>query len=188
MFSSCSHTNHPFDSRHVKANWWPPDLKCLVNGENPGSPASAYFYDPIPQNRRDPVRVRSALLNMLSQIGIIGSPDLAAFKAAGLVFDHAIRCPLASKTEIIRQRHLATSFGSPLAHQATYLRPLIEQANKIWVMGHIARDAVIFLMKKEDHDIRYKFAEKLSPPSIYSKFFFSRYLTRCPVRERNMIA
>lgn len=184
---SCSHKNHPFDSRHVRENWWPHQLKCLVIGENPGFTTSAYFYDPIPKNKRDPIQVRSQLLKMLSQIGIISSPDHIAFKSAGFAFDHGIRCPLDSKTEITRQRHLAAGFRSPLAHEAAYLRPLIEQAHKVWVMGHIARDAVVFLMKDKEPGMRDRLSRNLSPPSVDSKFFVSRYLTRCPKKDRVII-
>ena len=158
---NCSHKNHPFDSRHVRENWLPQQLNCLIIGENPGSTSSPYFYDPIPNNRGDPVRVRSQLLKMLSQIGIVSSPDLIAFKSAGLVFDHGIRCPLDSKAEITRQRHLAAGFHSPLAHEAAYLRPLIERAHKVWVMGHIARDAVVFLLKDKEPGMRDKLSRNL---------------------------
>lgn len=184
---SCSHNNHPFDSRHVQENWWPRELKCLIIGENPGSSTSAYFYDPIPKSKRDSIRVRSQLLKMLSQIGIISSPDLGAFKSAGLVFDHGIRCPLDSKPEIARQRRLAATFRSPLAHEAVYLQPFIEQAHKVWIMGHVARDAVVFAMNELEPEIRDRLNGSLTPPFVYSKFFVSRYLTRCPRKDWNMI-
>lgn len=155
-------------------------MRCLIVGENPGNTHSAYFYDPPPKIGKDPVKVRSQLLKRLNEIGLIPFSNLESFKTGGFLFDHGIRCPIDTQKEIDLQRQLAQRFKSPLAHQASYLMSLINQADKVWVMGHIARDAVTFQLKDHESFIRRKLSRKLTPPVVHSKFFFSRYLTRCP--------
>src|SRR2546425_5953354 len=70
---------YPFDERRVADVWWPSPLRFLVIGETP-SPDSPYFYDPMPEGRRDPVRVRRNLLGGLAQRGLVSTPILAAFR------------------------------------------------------------------------------------------------------------
>ena len=86
----CRHTrSHPWDLFRVAATWMPRPLRCLVVGENPGSSSTPYFYD---GDRA--VAVRTILLRELHTAGVLAAPTLEAFRAAGFLFDHGIRCHL----------------------------------------------------------------------------------------------
>lgn len=170
----CCGLEHLFDSRKVSDKWCPRELKCLILGESPGAPGAHYFYDPIPGLARDPVDVRRNLLAALANSGLISSPTLEAFKGAGFLFDHAIRCQL-PMSEVKQEWELAKKYLSQRAAGATHLRPLAEAAQKVWVMGYIARNAVACLYPSIPRNKR-----KLTPPYQIPeepKFFVSRYLT-----------
>ena len=172
----CCADPHPFDVAQVRDRWWPATLRCLIIGESPGSPGAAYFYDPVPTDRRDPVEVRRNLLTGLAELRLTEAPTLQAFRAAGFVFDHAIRCQLPSD-DIAVERRLARLFRSPRAHQAEHLRALVDAAPRVWLMGAIARDAVAHLYAIPPR----AFQGALHPPSVpagYGSFFVSRYLNR----------
>lgn len=185
--NTCCNKAHPFDSRNVKTSWWPKRLRCLIIGESPGNPTSLYFYDPIPQEKKDPVGVRSQLLRGLCEIGLLTAPILENFKEEGFLFDHGIRCPLSLKSIIEKERQLAQRFKSSLAHRANYLKEEIALAEKVWVMGHVARDAVLHQLKNQGQETHEPLKSRFTPPFQTEKFFFSRYLTRCPLIERKMI-
>jgi hypothetical protein len=174
---------HPFDSCRVRERWWPRHLKCLIIGESPGNPGSDYFYTPLPSVGLDQIGVRANLLSGLHAAGLIASVSLEDFREGGFVFDHAIRCTLDIKERITKERQRATRYSSPLAHRAAHLRPLIEEAEKVWVMGHIARDAVVFLCQADYPSMRESLNRTLTPPTQYAKFFFTRYLNRCPDKQ-----
>ena len=87
---SCCNKPHAWDIYDVAIRWRPDNLRCLVVGENPGDESSVDFYQRI--DGRDPVRVRTNLLHGLTTAALISSPTLDAFRAAGFLFDHAIRC------------------------------------------------------------------------------------------------
>jgi hypothetical protein len=171
---------HAFDSYQVLERWWPKRLRCLIIGESPGDPGADYFYDSLPKTGHDPIDIRSNLLSGLHAAGLVNSVELEAFREAGFVFDHAIRCSLNLSERIAKERHHAVHYRSALAHRATYLRPLIEEAEKVWVMGHIARDAVVFICQKDYPLMMQSLRKTLTPPTQHAKFFFSRYLNRCP--------
>lgn len=176
MPPTCCASSHPLDVAKIRERWWPATLRCLVIGESPGSPGAAYFYDPLPHGRRDPVEVRRKLLAGLAELRITEAPTLEAFKTAGFLFDHAIRCQLPSE-DILLERRLAGSFRSPRAHHADHLRTLVDTAPKVWVMGAIARDAVANLYAIPPR----AFQRTLHPPSVpenYGRFFVSQYLNR----------
>ncbi len=173
----CRHT-HPWDQFRVAADWRPDPLRCLVVGENPGSAATAYFYE-IDRG----VAIRTTLLCGLHQAGIVAEPTLDAFHAAGFLFDHGIRCRLPDN-ELGRERRLARRYASSRASAAAHLTPLIRDASAVWVMGYVARNAVAAAWPAFPQDTR---AISQCPyPRQFpegSKFFVSRYLTRAPSDE-----
>jgi hypothetical protein len=178
----CCGSEHPYDSRHVRASWYPSSIKCLVIGENPGVPGSPYFYDPIPKYGADPVEVRRYLLPALVRVHLMESPTLEAFREAGFLFDHAIRCQLDQAVTKVEWK-LAKEFQSDRAHQAAHLKPIIDQAVKVWIMGHVARDAVTHLCTSPAMIKRFK---KLTPPYVENpKMFVSAYFTRF-MKERQV--
>jgi hypothetical protein len=150
----------------------PQRLRCLIIGESPGAPGSACFYDPILPSS-DPVKVRRLLLRALTNDHILTAPSLEEFKAAGLVFDHAIREQIdMGLVEVDRDK--AAKFESVLAASATHLLPLIEKAESVWAMGFIARNAMTGLFASIP-----KKRLTLTPPyKLNDKIFVSRYLTR----------
>ena len=119
MMPCCRDHAHAWDSFRVATDWLPDLVRCLIVGENPGSSSTAYFYD---ATRR--VAIRTILLRELHGAGIVASPTLEAFRAAGFLFDHGIRCRLPDD-DVATQRRLARDYLSPRANAATYLTPLI---------------------------------------------------------------
>ncbi len=173
----------PFESRRVREQWWPGSLTCLVIGENPGTPGSAYFYDPMPEERADPVEVRHYLLGGLARAGILREPTLEAFRGAGFLFDHAIREQLPADV-IRRERQAAGRFRSERAHAAEHLRSVLSAAPQVWVMGRIALDAVRHIV-----GLQAIFPEPGVDPEYdrsvdgIPRFFVSRYLNRYAARR-----
>lgn len=91
--SCCKATSHPWDRWQVEQRWMPDPLRCLIIAENPGDVTSEYFYQPPVDPHRDQVRVRNGLLHGLHDAGLLTQPTLEAFRDAGFLLDHAIRCP-----------------------------------------------------------------------------------------------
>ncbi|HYD47507.1 MAG TPA: hypothetical protein VEB21_04135 [Terriglobales bacterium] len=166
---------HPFESRYVNSVWKPDLIRCLIVGESPGNPGAPYFYDPIPTDRRDPVGVRRVLLAALHAAGWIAAPSLEAFKAAGFLFDHAVRCqrPMA---EIDGLRARARRFRGAVTPLAEHLRPLLEEAEQVWAMGALARQAIADLDPTMP-----RLRRPLTPPYVSEGTYpivISRYFTR----------
>jgi hypothetical protein len=187
---ACCGTSHQFDTGNVAEEWWPERLKCLIVGESPGSPGSSYFYDSLPEDAdldRDPVEVRRYLLAGLSDAGLIAGRTLSAFRDAGLAFDHGIRCQLPSRI-IEAEWRRALRFRSNRAHRAVHLKQGVRQAPRVWIMGHIARDAVRWV-----NELANVIEERpLDPPYVIEtdrtpKLFVSRYLNHYAARQVHTI-
>lgn len=172
IMNCCNHT-HPYDHFDVEGSWQPHELRCLIVGENPGGPESAYFYDPPRSYENDPVDVRDALLKNLSEQKLIASATLKGFKEAGFLFDHAIRCPIDRR-----------KFRAELVRNHEHLRETIAHAPIVWVMGSWACKAVA--------NVTDAFSKKNHPltQSPYSweigKFFISAYLTKRKYEWNNL--
>ncbi len=165
----CCDLEHPFDSRHVQSRWWPAPVKCLIIGENPGKPTSAYISDAIHAGT-DPVGVRRLLLPALVDANLIVAPTLDAFKAAGFVFDHGVRCQLPTRV-VTSERAKARELRPSIADAAGHLRDTARLAHTVWVMGTIARAAVASQFPALDFS-----PKPLDPPyTVGSKFFVSQY-------------
>jgi hypothetical protein len=100
----------------------PDPLGCLVIGESPGEDAAKYFYNP----RRRKVAVRAIMLRELHRHNLISEQSLVAFRAAGFLFDHAIRCLLPPRV-VKHEAALADRYLSPSAGAARHLIPFLEQ-------------------------------------------------------------
>jgi len=111
---SCAR-KHPWDQFSVASDWVPAKLICLIIGESPGERAEKYFYNP----RRN-VAVRTIMLRELHRHGLLLAPSLDAFRIAGFLFDHGIRCILSSDM-IKHEAILANHYKSPRAAEATHL-------------------------------------------------------------------
>jgi hypothetical protein len=120
------------------------------------------------------VTVRRHLLAGLAAAGLIHSATLEAFRAAGFLFDHAIRCPLPTAM-IERERARARKYQSALAASgAAHLYELIEEWPAVWVMGHLARNSVAVA-----HPSWPRAPRLLTPPYVEPpKFFVSPYFRR----------
>lgn len=172
---SCCSTQHLFETFHVRENWWPPTPTCLIIGESPGAPEAHYFYD-----EHNWVRIRRNLLMGLYHFTLISAPTLPSFRTAGFVFDHAIRCQLASN-EVKQEWTQSKIYKSPLASEAHHLVPLMDAFPSVWVMGYLARNAVAILDANFPRTIC-----GLSAPYIPDKaprYFVSRYLLNIGDRE-----
>jgi hypothetical protein len=156
----------------------PLDLRCLIIGESPGNETSVYFYD---ERRR--VAVRTIMLRELQRHAIITQPSLSAFKEAGLLFDHAIRCRLPGDL-ILREAELAKCYESPRAAFATHLQQPLKDAPLVWVMGRIARNAAAVLRSEFPPD-QGDISKPPYPCRVLSapRFFVSRYLLHAKAKE-----
>jgi len=174
----CRDHAHAWDEFRVATDWLPDRLRCLIVGENPGSSSTAYFYDAA---RR--VAVRTILLRELHGAGIVAAPTLDAFRAAGFLFDHGIRCRLADD-DVATQRRLARDYSSIRANAATHLTPFVRDASQVWVMGYVARNAVAATRSEFPRDTRdiSRCPYPMQLPDA-PRFFVSRYLTRAPREE-----
>ncbi len=176
--SCCGDRSHAWEEFRVEAQWRPERLACLIIGENPGSSTSPYFYE---EGRA--VAVRTILLRELHRGDIITEPTLGAFRSAGFLFDHGIRCRLLDD-EIGAERRLAQHYNSIRAAGAKHLEPLLKDAPAVWVMGYVARNAVAALCSEFPRDTR-EISSHPYPGQAPGapRFFVSRYLTRAPRRE-----
>ncbi|GJL58112.1 MAG: hypothetical protein NPIRA03_09690 [Nitrospirales bacterium] len=176
----CGEEQHLFDKLEVGTKWVSKNLACLFVGESPGSLGSPHFYTPIPEYKSDPIEVRRYLLPALSHKKIISSPSLEAFRDKGFLFDHTIRCQLA--TQIIEnERTLARKHMSRLAHAARHLIPLLNEAPKVWIIGFIALDAVTHFSQDN-----LTYIEEIPKEGriINQKYFLSHYLRRFDSHEK----
>ena len=178
----CGESLHAWDRFRVEEEWVPADLRCFVVGENPGDVDSPYFYDTTRA-----VPVRTILLRELHSRGCIDAPTLAAFRAAGFLFDHGIRCHL-SDDDVKAEARLARRYASPRCAAANHLRPWIACAPATWVMGYIARNAVTAICTDLQRDTR-KISRDPYPRQIPEapRFFVSRYVTRAPRKQVALI-
>jgi hypothetical protein len=178
----CCGVSHPFDASLARRALWPDRVRCLVIGENPGVPGAAYFYDPVPSNRTDPIEIRRYMLAALAGEGLIEEPSLEAFSKAGFALDHVVRCQLPSRM-IAAERRLAARYGSKRAAAADHLPPLIRHAEKVWAVGYLARNAVVSIHPEVRAQI------KVTPPySVGDRLFVSRYLNRFAAQQTRSIA
>ncbi|SRR6266508_2702497 len=172
---NCCNKPHAWDLHSVPSRWKPPEVRCLIIGENPGGAESIYFYDP--PSRRDPVRVRGNLLHGLASAGLIREPTLTAFRAAGFLFDHGVRCHMPFE-EVEALARTADRPMPPLPGAAQHLRTPIAEAMVVWVMGRIARKAVGSIAgdfpTQRDQISKAPYPCRLAG----TKYFVSRYLSR----------
>lgn len=177
MLSCCGATEHAWDRYEVEHHWIPRVLRCLIIGENPGGNSSEYFYARPTSYTNDPVVVRRSLLRGLHNHGFIPEATLEGFKDAGFLFDHAIRCQLASAI-VGRERQRAMRYRSRRVEDASHLRPLVAKATVVWVMGHLASNAVANATAEFAKERR-KISEPPHPAAIgpCSRFFLSEYFT-----------
>lgn len=176
MLTCCGLVSHPWEQFEVERKWRPHQLRCLIVGENPSYEGQPYFYEePISYNN-DPVAVRCGLLQNLYKQEILESATLTGFREAGFLFDHAIRCHL-SKDEVKKERVSAQRFKSQRVQTPTHLLPTVMEAPIVWVMGHLARNAIANLIRdfpREKRPIsRPPFPGEIVPGSRY---FLSEYL------------
>lgn len=168
---TCCEREHPWDTFSVARKWIPSKLCCLIVGESPGKDEEKYFYN---EHRR--VAVRTIMLGGLHRHGIIVEPTLVAFREAGFLFDHAIRCLL--DPDIIKhEATLAQRYSSPRASAAAHLDVFLGAGSPVWVMGRIARNGVADPRSEFQRD----YSEISKPPNPRwlpeaPRFFVSRYL------------
>lgn len=180
---NCCNHPHPYDHFDVQGRWRPSQLRCLIIGENPGSPESVYFYDPPESYERDPVKVRRGLISNLFELRLLHAPTLEGFREAGFLFDHAIRCPLPKET-IDKERGTARrSLNAARVQEPEHLRQAVDRAHIVWVMGHLACNAVANLtdeFPRITRQITHSPYPGEDKPN--SRFFVSAYLTRWNVQ------
>ncbi len=176
----CEADAHPWDKFAVPATWFPPSLRCLIVGESPGDKTSVYIYD----NTR-PVAVRTILLEELRRHRIIEDESLDAFRDAGFLFDHAIRCRLPD-TVVKEEWRRAKRYNSNRAAAASHLRPLLDVATRVWVMGYIARNAIAHLCIEFPRDPD-GIGKAPYPREVASRFFVSRYVLHASMDERAVL-
>jgi hypothetical protein len=172
---NCCGKCHGWDVYDVARRWTPSTIRCLIVGENPGDESSPYFYQAVVD--RDPVSVRRNLLYGLKSAGLISAPTLDAFRAAGFLFDHGIRCHMPFQ-RVEAYRRSADRPEPLLPGNGEYLRPLLEKAGVVWVMGRIARKAIRSAApdfpRGRDQISREPYPCRLEG----TKYFVSRYLSR----------
>lgn len=167
----CDAREHPWDQFSVTARWIPTELRCLIIGESPGENVEKYFY-----NQSRMVAVRTIMLRELHHHGMLSAPSLDAFRNAGFLFDHGIRCLLNSET-IQQEANLANQYRSSRAANAVHLDPFLAVMSPVWVMGRIARNAIADPRSEFPRDT----TEISKPPNPRwmpekPRFFVSRYL------------
>lgn len=176
MMACCGVEKHPWEIHYVERVWLPKVLRCFVIGENPGDKTSQYFYEPPADYTSDAVVVRRALLRGLHRHRLIRDATLEAFRDAGFLFDHAIRCQLDSDTVGV-ERQRATRYRCRRVEDPAHLRARIGTASVVWVMGHLASNAVANATPEFPRQRR-RISMPPFPGSIApgSRFFLSEYL------------
>ena len=177
MMACCSAAKHQWETHEVERVWLPRVLRCFIIGENPGDTTSQYFYEPPEAYASDPVVVRRAVLGGLHRHRLIPEPTLEAFRDAGFLFDHAIRCQLDSDT-VSTERQKAMRYACRRVEGPEHLRSRLATAKMVWVMGHLASNAVANATP-EFPKHRRRISLSPFPGSIGpgSKFFLSEYLS-----------
>jgi len=178
VLDCCGATDHAWERYDVERRWFPRVLRCLIVGENPGAVTSEYFYARPKSYPADRVRVRRCLLRGLYNEGVIPEATLEGFCDAGFFFDHAIRCQLPKKV-VDRERERARRYRSGRVQDPAHLKSSIRQATVVWVMGHLASNAVANASSEFPKELR-KISESPYPAPIRpcSRFFVSEYFTR----------
>lgn len=177
MLACCGEDKHGWDRLEVERRWLPQTLRCLVVGENPGDSTSEYFYERPASYAQDGVAVRRALLGELHRQCLIVEATLECFQEAGFLFDHAIRCSLSPKV-VGSERQKATRYKSRRVENADHLRPWLAQSRVVWVMDHLASNAVANVTAEFPKQRR-----RISMPpypgeiATDSRFFVSEYLS-----------
>ena len=177
MLACCGAEKHQWEKHEVEPKWLPRLLKCFIVGENPGDTASEYFYERPRSYASDEVTVRRALLRGLHERGLIPEATLEGFQDAGFLFDHAIRCQLPSRVVGV-ERQKAMRYGSLRVANPVHLRPRLTEARVVWVMGHLASNAVANasgdFAKQRRRISQPPYPARIAP---CSKFFLSEYLS-----------
>jgi hypothetical protein len=177
MLACCGASQHQWEEHEVERRWLPRVLRCFIVGENPGDTHSEYFYEPPASYASDAVVVRKALLRGLHRRRLIPEATLEGFQDAGFLFDHAIRCQLASSV-IKVEYNRAKRYACRLVENPEHLRNRLTEARTVWVMGHLASNAVgnanADFPKHKRHISRPPYPGRLQ---ACSKFFLSEYLS-----------
>jgi len=177
MPACCGTKRHQWDEHEVEHQWVPARLRCFIVGENPGKTESQYFYQRPSNYTSDPVVVRRVLLRGLHQHGIIQEATLEGFQNAGFLFDHAIRCQLSSRI-VSGERQRAMRYASSYVEEPVHLQPWLSQSVAVWVMGHLASNAVANATKEFPKQKRKISMSPFPGPIVSSsRFFLSEYLT-----------
>ena len=173
----CGGAIHPWDREEVEPRWLPHALRCVIIGENPGDTSSEYFYQPPARYDSDAVVVRRALLRGLHAQGLILEATLEGFRDAGFLFEHAIRCQL-SPDIVSAERQRAMRYTSCRVESPVHLQRWIAEAKVVWVMGHLASNAVANATA-DFPKARRRISKPPYPGPIAacSRFFVSEYLT-----------
>jgi hypothetical protein len=171
MLACCGAQKHPWNTFSVRAKWMPDKLRCLIVGESPGGDPKKYFY-----NQHQKVAVKTIMLRELCRHGLIVEPTLPAFRKAGFLFDHAIRC-LLPPDMILHEAELAKRYESSLAATPRHLRAFLANGSPVWVMGYLARNAVALKCPEFPRDTS-PISEPPNPRQLPEapRFFVSRYL------------
>ncbi len=177
MLPCCKAKKHGWERFDVERSWLPATPRCLIVGENPGGPSSEYFYERPVSYESDEVEVRKGLLRGLCEQRLIAEPTLEGFRDAGFLFDHAIRCQL--NPEVIRsEREKAKRYACKRVENPEHLRPWLARAPVVWVMGHLASNAV-GNATRDFPKLKRKISMAPYPGELApgAKFFVSEYLT-----------
>jgi hypothetical protein len=177
VLACCGAEGHEWDRLEVETRWLPKKLRCFIVGENPGDTVSEYFYERLASHTSDDVAVRRAILRGLHTQGLIAEPTLDAFQAGGFLFDHAIRCQLPSSV-VTSEREKAKRYASRRVENVEHLKHWLSQACVVWVMGHLASNAVANATTEFPKQRR-KISKPPYPGAIDrdSRFFLSEYLS-----------
>jgi hypothetical protein len=172
----CGAERHEWDRLEVERHWVPTSLRCLIVGENPGDTTSEHFYQRPACGAADGVAVRRGLLRGLYERGLVAAATLDGFREAGFLFDHAIRCQLPAKV-VASEREKAKRYACRIASGA-HLRQCLGRAQVVWVMGHLASNAVANATAEFPREMR-KISQPPYPGEITpsSKFFVSEYVS-----------
>jgi len=177
VFDCCGAEKHEWDRLKVELHWVPLVLRCFIVGENPGDTKSEHFYQRPASYTLDKVAVRRGLLRGLHQQGLIAEATLEGFRDAGFLFDHAIRCQLSSKV-VGLEREKAKRYASYRAESVNHLRPWLAQARVVWVMGHLASNAVANATPEfPKHERKISMSPYPDEIAPNSRFFVSEYLS-----------
>ena len=173
----CGCRRHSYEQFEVERKWRPHRLRCLIVGENPSDEGQPYFYEEPINYDNDSVVVRRSLLQNLYEREILDSVTLTGFREAGFLFDHAIRCRM-SKDEVKKERERAQRYKSERVQNPTHLLPTVREAPIVWVMGHLASNAMANLDADFPKEKRRISRDPFPCPVVPgSRYFLSEYLT-----------